>query len=118
MPLVAELIELVGAIGAAEGSGELGHDVVLAFENDSPRAFGVGDDALADLEAGCSERVGRDRDLMLRADASGSSAAILYFGHSCKGISEGRAPLRPSEATRVPNARAVMDSTPSSVEFS
>ena len=53
MPLVAQLVELVAAVGPAQCAGKLGEDVILTFEYDPPRTVGVGDDALANGKTCC-----------------------------------------------------------------
>ena len=57
---------------------------MLAFKDDSSRAVGVGDDAFTDRQAGGSQGIGGNRDLVFRTDPSGSSAAILYICQDSK----------------------------------
>ena len=75
-------------VDPGELAGEVGEDVVLAFEHDTARSVGACDESLTGFEPGGPEFGNRDGDLVLGADRRRPSAPFLYVPHVSKGNSD------------------------------
>jgi len=59
--------------------------IFRSLEDDPARALDTRDDRFADLQAGATQGIGWNRDLMLGADSSRATLPFLYFLHKSKG---------------------------------
>lgn len=82
MPLAAQLIEITGRINPREATSIALDHIVGAHQNNAPWSGGLDVKLISRPETGPSQRVGRNRRLVLAANARVSTPSrVLYFAH-------------------------------------